>query len=729
MSSIRRIPIYLFIILSLALIGPFGCGGGGGDDDGGSGTEEPSPFFNGESTLEDSSATPVMLTLADGTKVMAAPDELLLEFSEDATVADMIAVQSALTANGITLVGEDPDLMMLQLRIDPGRMNELIASLGAMSGVAWVGPNILMGLDDHQPFPVALFDSSDYWRILTRQREAGELSQGCENVPIGVVDSGVNMNTGWFDPAKMELLSRPRKNILFEGGLEDTHKGGHGTDVTGIIAGTAMKNPFYIVIPQPHPSGLWGAAYVSGISRILTEMGDRKGVINMSGGTGISPDRFGVLRDSDGNAYTAEEALLIRQHVRLILSGTLRHARQKDVVLVMSAGNDTQYDDQRLPTGVNPAMESDWRDYAITVGSLTTTGNGPDGIPNTTDDALARSGSTRWGPSVDLYVPASNIGVINVDSTRGAADEYKTGSGTSFGAPQVTAAVALIRCANPNLTAAQIKRLLLDTATPTTLNDGTVVPMLNVRNALLQAMATAPGGGVTVKGKVMDADDRSLVGGALLTVQLKDTRGNDASITAISSASATIAGGYNYQISIPYSLTNVGTLPDYVILNCTHDEYRPSAANINMGINPNITDFLLEKGDYLLIDGALHHLGDGNFTGTVNSQFQMPAEGSEYAKNFPVTAAQAAYLNGTLYISIRGAEENNTVEIWGSGGYTLYDYLNSSPSDGSMWTRSFPFDPSQLIVGGTLMRIVSTMDGFGDYDDFEFTNLIITFSN
>ena len=174
------------------------------------------------------------------------------------------------------------------------------------------------------------------------------------------MDTGVNLNTGWFDPAKMELLDRPNKNILFQGGLEETHESGHGTSVTGMIAGTAMKNPFYIVIPKPHESGLWGAAYVSGISRILTEMGNQKGVINLSGGTGIGPDQFGVLRDAGGNAYTDEEARLIRQHVRLILSGTLRNARQKDVVLVMSAGNDRQFDDQRLPTGIRPEVESDW---------------------------------------------------------------------------------------------------------------------------------------------------------------------------------------------------------------------------------------------------------------------------------------------------------------------------------------------------------------------------------
>ena len=330
---------------------------------------------------------------------------------------------------------------------------------------------------------------------------------------------------------------------------------------------------------------------------------------------------------------------------------------------------------------------------------------------------------------MDLYVPASNVGVINAKSSRGATDEYTTKSGTSFGAPQVTAAVALIRCANPNLTAPEIKQLLLDSATLTTLNDGSVVPMLNVRNALIQAMARAPGGGVTVRGKVMDASDRSLVGDAILKVQLKDTRGNDASITAVSTPTAMYAGGYNYQISIPYSLTDVGTLPSYVIMNCTHDEYRPGVANVDMGINPNVTDFLLEKGDYYLIDGGLHHLGDGNFTGTVNSQFQMPAEGTFYNKNFPVTADQVAFTYATLYLSFRGAEENNTVEIWGSPDYALYEYLNSSPSDGSMWTMSYSVDISRLVVGGTLLRIVSTMDAYGDYDDFEFTNLYITFSD
>lgn len=735
MKTFWRIPVVFALVFALALsltpFAPFGCGGGGGDD-GSSGTEEPSPFFNGENTIADSSATPVVLTLADGTKVLGAPDELLLEFSEDATVAEMIAVQSAITANGVTLVGEEPDLKMLQLRIDPARMNELIALFEAMSGVSWVSPNVVLGPDDHSPFPVNLLDSSDFWRNLTKERDAEAVGSSCDSVPIGVVDSGVNLSTGWFDRDKVEIVAYANSNAN-ESRLDDTSSIGHGTKVTGLMAGLCTKNPFYIAKPQWHSDyWLWGAGALNGISRVLTEFGARKGVVNVSQGTGITRAEDGRLYKKVGEnewmEFTVDEANRYRQLVRKTMTGALRLARQKDALVVMSAGNDGITDSQRLPPG-STIPQDDWENYAINVGSLSPT-RGADGIPGTEDDGLVYASTSRRGPNVDLYAPADGIGVINQDSTKGATNEYTTDSGTSLAAPQVTAAAAMMRCANPSLTAPEIRRILIDSATPTMLEDGSVVPMLNVRNALIQAMARVPGNGITVRGHVTNRSDPGdpLVGGALIRAQLVNMGGDDVSITTVSAATAIYSGGYNYQISIPFTISDVGTMPTFIVLNCTHEDFQPMARSVNTTLDWDFyfQDFPLIQGSYVLIDGALHHVGDGNFTGTANSQFQMPAEGTHYTGRFDLGSEPTTFTSATLHLSHRGAEDDNGILM----NLNYIGLLNNSPYDGSMAIAELPFDISTLNPDtANFLEFQSAMDGTGDYDDFEFTNLFITFSN
>lgn len=71
---------------------------------------------------------------------------------------------------------------------------------------------------------------------------------------------------------------------------------------------------------------------------------------------------------------------------------------------------------------------------------------------------------TNWGDSVDIAAPGFNI--FSTYSPLASKDiiMYKYGSGTSFAAPHVTGAAALLKAAYPDATPAQIKAALLDGA-------------------------------------------------------------------------------------------------------------------------------------------------------------------------------------------------------------------------------------------------------------------------
>ena len=82
--------------------------------------------------------------------------------------------------------------------------------------------------------------------------------------------------------------------------------------------------------------------------------------------------------------------------------------------------------------------------------------------------------------------------MVGADSARLTALEipyYTTANGTSFSAPQVAGAIALMLEANPGLTPAQVRNILQRTATPLTpyYQHETGAGMLNVHAAVLDA--------------------------------------------------------------------------------------------------------------------------------------------------------------------------------------------------------------------------------------------------
>ncbi len=152
--------------------------------------------------------------------------------------------------------------------------------------------------------------------------------------------------------------------------------------------------------------------------------------------------------------------------------------------------------------------------------------------------------------------------------------------------------------------------------------------------------------------------------------------------------------------------------------NDSNAAVHPGATEIVNGIDDNCA------GNVDVIDSSLHHLGDDDYSGSANSQFQMATEGTTYSRSFTVDMLQL-YSTATLSITHRGVQRADPIRINGE----LINSMGNSPSDGSLGTSTISFDIHILKAGANTISITSSYDSWNhDYDDFEFTNIYITLS-
>lgn len=272
----------------------------------------------------------------------------------------------------------------------------------------------------------------------------------------------------------------------------------HGTHVAGIIAaargnGIGMKgvaDNVRIMAVRTVPNGDERDKDVA--AAIIYAVDNGASIINMSFGKGASPRKE-------------------------LVDEAVRYAEKNDVLLVHAAGNDGKEirTDNNFPTdrydkrmgflGIfGPKYAENW----IEVGAL----NWKQG------NKLAASFSNYSKKDVDLFAPGVDIYSTIPDN------QYKDNQGTSMAAPVVAGAAAVLRSYFPDLTAEQVKSILLNSTAqqPIKVNlpgdDEQQVPfsslsvtggVVNVYNAVQMAQETKgkkkgaptrlPGGGVNLK--------------------------------------------------------------------------------------------------------------------------------------------------------------------------------------------------------------------------------------
>ncbi len=239
-------------------------------------------------------------------------------------------------------------------------------------------------------------------------------------VTVAVIDSGV-------DASHPSLRNHVAAGLdLLDGGNGQTDCVGHGTAVASIIAG------------QPLPGiGFRGLAPGATILPFrITEQTVVEGAT--SGRAGSAAGLATAIRKAvDGKAKVINLSVVLNRNDPEVQAAT-KYALDNDVVVVAAAGNARE--------NGNPKPYPASYDGVVGVGAI-----GPDG---------RRLSSSQVGDYVDLVAPGSQVTAAR--SGRG----YASWEGTSFAAPFVAAAAALVRQYWKGLSAREVVARLIATADP-----------------------------------------------------------------------------------------------------------------------------------------------------------------------------------------------------------------------------------------------------------------------
>lgn len=333
------------------------------------------------------------------------------------------------------------------------------------------------------PTPTSInFDTAEYRRTegalyhgAITAWQAGASGQG---ITVGVIDTGIDLSSPEFS-GRISSASR-----AFGGNTSYQDQDGHGTAVTGIIA--AARNDSEIV----------GIAFNS---TILALRADHAG--SCSGADGCE------FFDSDIAAALDRATSSGARVVNLSLGGAgasngllaaVDRATQAGIIVVVSAGNEG---DQAQP-------EFDPNNPSPFATALLNAGNGLVIIATSVDGSGSLSTfSNRAGSAQNAVLSALGEGVRSLDLENNP-NSYFLYSGTSFSAPQVSGAAALLAQAFPNLTSAQIVQRLLETARDA---GATGTDSIYGRGILDIAAAMAPAGTTSLAGSstVVSLNDSS----------------------------------------------------------------------------------------------------------------------------------------------------------------------------------------------------------------------------
>jgi len=261
-----------------------------------------------------------------------------------------------------------------------------------------------------------------------------------EGVIVGAIDTGVEgthpalsgnwhgnsvpASQAWYDPVS--------------GTTFPTDTDGHGTHVTGIMAGL-----------DPIIADTIGVAY--GSEWICARFGSEQDILNSfqwmadpDGNPGTTDDIPAVVNNSFGNTPGFCYSSIITAIQNLEASG---------VAVIFAAGNEGP-----AASTVNFPSESNFTALQVfSVGALD--GNYKD-LPIATFSSRGPTSCTQGGDQIKPEVSAPGI---NVRSSF-IGETYLYGAGTSQAAPHVSGAIALLKQAFPEKTGNELKKMLYETA-------------------------------------------------------------------------------------------------------------------------------------------------------------------------------------------------------------------------------------------------------------------------
>lgn len=235
---------------------------------------------------------------------------------------------------------------------------------------------------------------------------------------------------------------------------------GHGTHIAGTIVGAVVPPDD---INAADDSNVGGAGEAIGVAPDARVMPIRVLDGNLRG---ANQDIAAGIRYAVDNGADVIN-LSIGGKANNVIRSAIEYAGEHDVLVVAAAGND------RTDTPSYPAVASNSFDNLLSAGAFRQSG-----------ERLPASNLVGSSGAVQVDAPGQNIRSTFVTA------RYGYQSGTSMAAPHVAGLAALLLSANPRLTAAQLRAIIVESADPPAIGSDSA-GTLNAINALTLALRSA----------------------------------------------------------------------------------------------------------------------------------------------------------------------------------------------------------------------------------------------
>ncbi|MDD7319102.1 MAG: S8 family serine peptidase [Prevotella sp.] len=297
--------------------------------------------------------------------------------------------------------------------------------------------------------------------------DAWQITTGSPNITVAIIDSYFDLRHPDLNSnriVKPYSVERGTGNVLPP--TNSTEDCSHGTRVASQAIGT-MNNRAAMCGIAPNckfmPISL--SNYMTSIrivQALLYAIYQGADVVNLS---------LGLAFPEYAQDIPIEEQISIAENwgkqLEDIYNYIYKLADERNVTIVWAAGNSNTY------TAMDP---KDRNENTVRVSAI-----GPD---------LKKASFSCFGnfPERNLFhstVSAPGVNILGAVPNR----TYDIGPGTSFAAPLVSGAIALMKSVNPNLSNKQIVGILRNTGKPVTGNN-TIGPILQIKDALIKAKQT-----------------------------------------------------------------------------------------------------------------------------------------------------------------------------------------------------------------------------------------------
>lgn len=420
------------------------------------------------------------------------PGEIVVIYEDDATevekdaVSDLVegavASEEAVFDTGAAATVEISDDLTVETAVDRAQSDPAVkyalpnytVSLMDEPAAATLGATAKLDERHGQQWYLDYVDAPEAWSLLADA--AG--NAGAAPVRVGVIDTGASLS----HPDLTNVINREKSiEVVHDADATDASSW-HGEPLRGdgYVNGSATVEEFSshgthvcgIIAAEAGNGGVLGVAS-GGSTKVANEIVDVVAIDAFSDKTQDARGNWvanGTFQDILFAMVYARDAGCSIVNMSLgfnttdqqlidafeeIASGLLR---SNDMLIVAAAGNDGA-----LKQCVPAACDSVLGVISLTQEGHETTGWNSIGSAAWISDGVTRSAFSNYGSWCDIAAPGEAI--QSTYFSRSAVDSYANMDGTSMACPVVAAVAAMVRAADPTLTAAETRDILCRTAT------------------------------------------------------------------------------------------------------------------------------------------------------------------------------------------------------------------------------------------------------------------------